>query len=85
MVAGKPFSALKMPTKSSRWYGSSLASAVFRSSTLSARIISRIASMRSPSKNMCSVRVEADAVGAERDGVRGLLRRVGVGADLQRG
>jgi hypothetical protein len=46
-----------MPAKSSRWYGNSFASAAFRSSTVSARIISRIASMRSPSKNMCSVRV----------------------------
>ena len=45
-----------MPAKSSRWYGSSLASAAFRASSVSARIISRIASMRSPSKNMCSVR-----------------------------
>ena len=46
----------KMPIKSSRWYGSNLARAFFRSSGLRARIISRIASMRSPSKNMCSVR-----------------------------
>ncbi len=45
-----------MPAKSSRWYGSSLASAALRSSIDSARIISRIASIRSPSKNMCSVR-----------------------------
>ncbi len=46
-----------MPAKSSRWYGSSLSSAALRSASVSARIISRIASMRLPSKNMCSVRV----------------------------
>ena len=71
-----------MPAKSSRWYGSSLASAALRASTLSARIISRIASMRSPSKNMCSVRVRPMPDGAERHRVGRLLGRVGIGAHV---
>ncbi len=54
-----------------------------RASLSSARIISRIASIRSPSKNMCSVRQRPMPVGAERDGVGGLLGRVGVGAHMR--
>ena len=50
---------------------------------LSARIISRIASMRLPSKNMCSVRRQADADGAERERVFGLLGVVGIAADVE--
>src|SRR6266496_4354314 len=45
-----------MPMKSPRWKGSSLAKARALSSFVPARIISRIASIRSPSKNICSVR-----------------------------
>ena len=56
IVAGKPSSASKIPMKSFRWYGSNFANARPRSEPVSARIISRIASIRSPSKNMCSVR-----------------------------
>src|SRR5579883_844220 len=56
MVAGRPSSTLKMPMKSSRWYGSIFAKAICRCSFVSARIISRMASMRLPSKNICSVR-----------------------------
>ena len=55
-VTGRPSIAVKMPTKSSRWKGSSLASADSRWGRSEARIIWRTALMRSPSKNMCSVR-----------------------------
>ena len=54
-------------------------------STSSATIISWMARRRSSvSKNMCSVRQQADAFGAHLDGVLGVVGRVGVGADLQR-
>ena len=56
IVTGNPFMALKMPSKSLRWIGLSLANAFLRPFSSSARIISRTARMRSPSKNMCSVR-----------------------------
>ena len=55
MVTGSPSMAVKMPTKSSRCKGSSFAAAS-RVLASSARIMRRTASMRSPSKNMCSVR-----------------------------
>jgi len=55
-VTGQPAIALKMPLKSSCWYGRILANALRRPSAFSARIISRIALIFSPSKNMCSVR-----------------------------
>ena len=48
--------AVKMPSKSSRCMGLSLARAWRRPASSSARIISRTATMRSASKNMCSVR-----------------------------
>ncbi len=71
-----------MPAKSSRWYGRSLASAAFRASSVSARIISRIASMRSPSKNMCSVRQRPMPTAPNAMRVPRLLGRVGVGAHV---
>ncbi len=56
MVTWRSPMTRKMPAKSSRCIGRSLASAASRASRLSARIISRTLMMRSPSKNMCSVR-----------------------------
>ncbi len=55
-MTGVPSIAAKMPSKSARCMGRSFWSAAFRASSVSARIISRTAVMRSPSKNMCSVR-----------------------------
>ena len=55
-VTGYPSIARKIASKSPRCIGSSLASAVLRPSVSCARIISRMAMSRSPSKNMCSVR-----------------------------
>jgi len=46
-----------MPLKSPFCIGSSLSSACLRCASVSARIISRTAAMRSAAKNMCSVRV----------------------------
>ena len=57
MVTGKPFMAVRIPLKSSRWKGRSLARAFFRAFVLPERIISCMASMRPGPKNMCSVRV----------------------------
>ena len=56
MVTGIDFMAVKIPIKSLRCSGRSFLSATLRSDLFSARIISRIAIIRSPSKNMCSVR-----------------------------
>ena len=56
IVTGRPLISRNMPSKSPRCIGSSLASALRRPASSSARIISRTALMRSPSKNMCSVR-----------------------------
>mmetsp|Transcript_2482 Transcript_2482/g.3527 ORF Transcript_2482/g.3527 Transcript_2482/m.3527 type:complete len:329 (-) Transcript_2482:1398-2384(-) len=57
MVTGQLSMAVKMPSKSERWKGSSLVSASFRASTSSAMIICRTALSRSSlAKNMCSVR-----------------------------
>ena len=56
MVTGYPSIARKIASKSDRCIGSSLASAARRPSVSDARIISRMAESRSPSKNMCSVR-----------------------------
>ena len=81
MVTGRPFMALKMPSKSLRWYGRSFLRAFSRPARSSARIISRMASMRSPSKNICSVRVRPIALGAESTGHGGIVRRIGIGAD----
>ena len=56
MVTGRPSITLKIASKSPRCMGSNLASAASRSASASARIIWRTATMRSASKNMCSVR-----------------------------
>ena len=64
IVTGRPSIAWKMPTKSRRWNGSSLSSALTRASLSFARIISWMPSCRSwlfsgcskSVKNMCSVR-----------------------------
>ena len=81
IVTGRPFIARNRPSKSSRWKGSSLASAFSRSSRVSARIISRISSMWS--KNMCSVRHRPMPSAPKAIGLRGLVGLVGIGADLQ--
>jgi hypothetical protein len=70
-----------MPAKSSRWYGSSLARAAFRASSVSARIILAHRVDAIPSKNMCSVRVRPMPTAPNATAFGGLLRRVGVGAD----
>jgi hypothetical protein len=56
IVTGRSPISRKMPTKSPRCMGRILASAFFRPSGVSARIISRTAVIRASSKNMCSVR-----------------------------
>src|SRR5262249_13391180 len=53
---GRPFMMRNSSTKSSRCIGIILASAARRPSVVSATIISRMATMRWPSKNICSVR-----------------------------
>ena len=70
-------------SKSPCCMGSSMARAALRCSTVSEQIISRIAAMRSGSKNMCSVTAQADALGAEGHSQLGVAGGVGVGADLQ--
>ena len=56
MVTGSPDMARKMPSKSSRWKGSSLARCCLRSSSVSAMIMARTCGSRSCCMNMCSVR-----------------------------
>ncbi len=56
IVTGRPAMTSKMPAKSLRWRGRSLARAAFLCSTVSARIISRIGPILPSPKNMCSVR-----------------------------
>ena len=56
MVTGYPSIAWKIPSKSALCIGNSLASARRLPPSSRATIISRIPVMRSPSKNMCSVR-----------------------------
>mmetsp|Transcript_1000 Transcript_1000/g.3684 ORF Transcript_1000/g.3684 Transcript_1000/m.3684 type:complete len:276 (+) Transcript_1000:454-1281(+) len=58
-VTGKPLMALKMPVKSSRWYGNKSSNADLRVGVSLAKIMRRTARMRSPvPKNMCSVRTK---------------------------
>ncbi len=78
---GSPCSARKMPAE----VVALVAAAAWRAPpsaprALSARIISRMASMRSPSKNMCSVRHRPMPTAPKAMRVLRLLRRVGVGA-----
>ena len=56
MVTGRPSIALNSPTKSFFWNGKSFLRADRRCTSSAARIIWRMMSMRSPSKNICSVR-----------------------------
>ena len=57
IVTGKPSISLKIPSKSSRWYGKRSASADSRSALLSAIIMRRTVSILSLlAKNICSVR-----------------------------
>ncbi len=56
MHTGKPCIMSKSCTKSARWIGKSRAKAADRSFGLLAKIISRITTKRSSSKNICSVR-----------------------------
>ena len=56
MVTPRPSIASNIPSKSPRCMGNSLSSAWRRPSSSFDRIISRMALIRSPSKNMCSVR-----------------------------
>ena len=84
MVTGRPFIALKMPMKSSRWIGSSLARAVLRLSDVLGAGSSRACGMRSWPKNMCSVRHRPMPSAPNFARHLGIVRRVGVGAHLQR-
>ena len=70
-----------MPTKSSRWYGSSLASAAFAVLDVLGEdhLAHRVDAVAFEEHVLGAA--QADADGAERDGVGGLLRRVGIGAD----
>ena len=56
MVTGRPSMAWKIPLKSSRWKGRSLATAARRVAASPAMIMSRTIGIRSGLKNMCSVR-----------------------------
>jgi len=56
-VTGNPSIALKIPSKSFLCRGRSFFRAFSRPARSFARIISRMAQIRSPSKNICSVRV----------------------------
>ena len=73
-----------MPVKSSLLIRQQLGERLLRSATLSARIIAhRINAIAF--ENMCSRSGEADARRAKRDGIFGLLRRVGIGANGELG
>ena len=65
IVTGRPFIARKMPSKSSRWNGSSLASALRRPASSSARIISRIGVDALALEEHVLGAAQADALGAE--------------------
>ncbi len=56
MITGSPAISLKMPSKSPRWIGRSLASCFSRSSVVEAMIMACTIGSRSCSMNMCSVR-----------------------------
>ncbi len=70
-------------TKSARCTGRMRASADLRPASFVAQIISRMARMRSASKNMCSGAAKADALSAKGARLASILRRVGVGAHGQ--
>ena len=85
MVTGRPAmiseDARRSPRAASAGAWRARLRAAFASS---ARIISRTATMRSASKNMCSVRQRPMPSAPNLRAVRGVGRRVGVGAHLQR-
>ena len=83
IVTGSPSIASKIPSKSARCIGSSLASARRRPPSSRATIISRIAVIRSPSKNMCSVRQSPMPSAPKPRAMRASCGRVGVRADLE--
>jgi hypothetical protein len=83
MVTGRPFIAVKMPSKSSRWYGSSFferrrARCRLGEDHLAHRV------MRSPSKNMCSVRHRPMPSAPKSRARLRVGRRVGVGPHAER-
>ena len=83
MVTGSPDMISKSSTKSSRCIGSSLASAARRPRSSSARIISRMATMRSLLEEHVLGAAQADAFGAEAAAPsRASVGRLGIGAHL---
>ena len=82
IVTGRPVMISNSSAKSWRCIGSSLASAARRPCLVSARIISRTATMRSPSKNMCSVRQRPMPSAPNERATRASAARLGVGAHL---
>jgi hypothetical protein len=84
-VAGKALQRFEDAEEVGALIGEELGEGGLAGVEVSARIISRIASMRSPSKNMCSVRVRPMPTAPNAIALAGLLGRVGVGADLKLG
>ena len=80
IVTGWPFIARNRPSKSSRWNGSSLASAFSRSSGVVGQ--DHLAQSSMWSKNMCSVRHRPMPSAPKAIASSGLVGLVGVGADL---
>ena len=95
IVTGRPRMMRNSSTKSSRCMGRILASAARRPSMVSATIISRMATMRPPSKNICSVRQSPMPSAPKRRAMRAssgvsalartFIRRVLVGPDHELG
>ena len=84
IVTGQPSIASKIPSKSPRCIGRSFASARRRPPSSRATIISRMPVMRSPSKNMCSVRQSPIPSAPKFRATRASLRRIGIRAYLER-
>ena len=84
MVTGRPSRASYMRLEVALLHGLELGqSGLSRCSTVSEQIISRMAAMRSASKNMCSVRHRPMPSAPNLHGLRGVVGGIGVGADLQ--
>ena len=83
IVTGSPFMISNSSTKSPRCIGRSLASALRRDFSSSARIISRTAWMRASSKNMCSVRQSPMPSAPNLHGDARVGRRIGIGAHAE--
>ena len=84
MVTGRPSIASKMPTKSCFWYGSSAARAFFRPCLVVGQDhLPHVDDPLALEEHVLGA-AQADALGAERTGLDGVLGRVGVGADLER-